>query len=154
MIDLNKVLTFSEAAQKWGLANGATIRKAVERNKFDLYEVKKSGNVWLTTYDAMYRVFGPPKTNEHTYIILYNELLDLFVDFSEKKEKEKAIKRFEEIIEGALSALSKGENIQIINRLKKSENIICIMEEKDEFYNYLNRFKNYLDLGHVIKKYF
>ena len=31
MIDLTQVLTFSEAAEKWGLANGNTLRKAVER---------------------------------------------------------------------------------------------------------------------------
>lgn len=61
MIDLNQVLTFTEAAEKWGLAGGNTIRQAVLRDKFEGYEIKKSGTVWLTTYDAMYRVFGEPK---------------------------------------------------------------------------------------------
>ena len=30
MINLDEVLTFTEAADKWGLADGKTIRKAVE----------------------------------------------------------------------------------------------------------------------------
>ncbi|MGX7350431.1 helix-turn-helix domain-containing protein [Enterococcus canis] len=60
MIDLNQVLTFTEAAEKWGLANGSTIRQAALRGKFTDEEVRKSGTVWLTTYDAMLRVFGAP----------------------------------------------------------------------------------------------
>lgn len=60
MIDLNQVLTFTEAAEKWGLAGGNTLRQAVLRGKFEPFEIKKSGTVWLTTYDAMTRVFGEP----------------------------------------------------------------------------------------------
>ena len=60
MIDLNRVLTFTEAAEKWGLAGGNTLRQAVLRGKFEPHEIKKSGTVWLTTYDAMHRVFGEP----------------------------------------------------------------------------------------------
>lgn len=64
MIDLNQVLTFSEAAEKWGLANGNTLRKAVERKRFHDDEIRKSGDVWLTTYEAMQRVFGQPREQE------------------------------------------------------------------------------------------
>ena len=53
MINLDEVLTFTEAADKWGLADGKTIRKAVERGRFEPHEIKKSGNVWLTTYAAV-----------------------------------------------------------------------------------------------------
>lgn len=42
MINFDEVLTFSEAAEKWGLADGKTIRKAVERNRFEPYEIKKA----------------------------------------------------------------------------------------------------------------
>ena len=63
MINLDEVLTFTEAADKWGLADGKTIRKAVERGRFEQKENKKSGNVWLTTYAAMQRVFGSPRTS-------------------------------------------------------------------------------------------
>ena len=64
MIDLTQVLTFSEAAEKWGLANGNTLRKAVERKRFHSDEIRKSGDVWLTTYQAMLRVFGQPRQSE------------------------------------------------------------------------------------------
>lgn len=63
MIDLNRVLTFTEAAEKWGLAGGNTLRQAVLRGKFEPHEIKKSGTVWLTTYDAMHRVFGEPHSD-------------------------------------------------------------------------------------------
>ena len=57
--DLSKVLTLSEAAQRWKLSNGASIRKAIERKKFNSHEIRKSGGVWLIAYSAMKRVFGP-----------------------------------------------------------------------------------------------
>jgi hypothetical protein len=57
--DLSKVLTLSEAAQRWKLSNGASIRKAIERKKFKNHEIRKSGGVWLIAYSAMERVFGP-----------------------------------------------------------------------------------------------
>ena len=66
MIDLSQVMTFTEAAEKWGLANGNTIRKAVERKRFQENEIRKSGDVWLTTYEAMQRVFGNPKYSDLT----------------------------------------------------------------------------------------
>lgn len=34
MINLDEVLTFTEAAEKWELSSGASIRKVVEREKF------------------------------------------------------------------------------------------------------------------------
>ena len=39
MINLDEVLTFTEAAMKWGLADGKTIRKAVERGRFEAYGI-------------------------------------------------------------------------------------------------------------------
>ena len=72
MINLDEVLTFTEAADKWGLADGKTIRKAVERGRFEPHEIKKSGNVWLTTYAAMQRVFGSPRTSPS--VLYYTEL--------------------------------------------------------------------------------
>ena len=64
-------MTFTEAADKWGFANGNTIRKAVERNKFLPAEIRKSGDVWLTTYAAMLRVFGQPRKLDE--VITYQE---------------------------------------------------------------------------------
>ena len=43
MINLDEVLTFTEAADKWGLADGKTIRKAVERGRFEPHELKRAG---------------------------------------------------------------------------------------------------------------
>jgi len=59
--DLRKVLTLSEAAQRWKLSDGASIRKAIERKRFNDHEIRKSGGVWLIAYSAMERVFGPER---------------------------------------------------------------------------------------------
>lgn len=75
MIDLTEVMTFSEAAEKWGFCDGNTLRKAVERQKFQIHEIRKSGNVWLTTYDAMVRVFGQPVHVEYT--ISYAQIIKI-----------------------------------------------------------------------------
>ena len=70
MINLDEVLTFTEAAMKWGLADGKTIRKAVERGRFEAYEIKKSGNVWLTSNAARFR----RAQSYNGYTILYRSL--------------------------------------------------------------------------------
>ncbi|MHB8156813.1 MAG: helix-turn-helix domain-containing protein [Desulfocucumaceae bacterium] len=57
-IDLNRVLTLNEAAIRWKLADGATIRKAIERKRFMGHEIRKSGSIWLISKDGMERVFG------------------------------------------------------------------------------------------------
>ena len=49
-------------------------RKAVERGRFEPHEIKKSGNVWLTTYAAMQRVFGSPRTSPS--VLYYTELYE------------------------------------------------------------------------------
>ncbi|EKQ50217.1 MULTISPECIES: helix-turn-helix domain-containing protein [unclassified Clostridium] len=67
--NLNSVMTLSEAAKKWGLAGGSTVRKAIERGKFEQDEVKQAGDVWITTYSAMERVFGPIKNEEEAFVI-------------------------------------------------------------------------------------
>lgn len=61
MLSLDQVMTLSEAADKWGFSDGATIRKAIERGKFQDHQIKRSGRVWLLTYDAMEKVFGQPQ---------------------------------------------------------------------------------------------
>lgn len=58
-IDLKKVLTLNEAAGRWRLADGASIRKAIERKRFKEYEIRKSGSIWLISIYGMERVFGP-----------------------------------------------------------------------------------------------
>lgn len=60
MLTLDQVMTLTEAAHKWGYADGSTIRKAIERGRFESHEIKRSGRVWLLTYESMCRVFGEP----------------------------------------------------------------------------------------------
>lgn len=57
---LGKVLTFSEATEKWGLSN-STLRKSQEEGRFLPGETRKSGGTWLVTESAMYRLYGEPK---------------------------------------------------------------------------------------------
>lgn len=120
MINFDEVLTFSEAAEKWGLADGKTIRKAVERNRFEPYEIKKSGSVWLTTYDAMYRVFGEPRVSMPIlyYFELFNneQMGELLEDFFLKAEK----------------LLEQGHKVRIAESREHPEKIVTIIESKDE----------------------
>jgi hypothetical protein len=76
--DLNSIMTLSEAAKKWGLANGSTIRKAIERGKFNQDEIKQAGDVWITTYSAMERVFGPIK-NEDDEFVIYDDFETVYL---------------------------------------------------------------------------
>lgn len=57
---LDSVLTFAEATEKWGLGN-STLRESVRNDRFQEGEVRKSGNTWLVTYEAMKRLYGEPK---------------------------------------------------------------------------------------------
>lgn len=82
--NLNSVMTLSEAAEKWGLSNGSTIRKAIERGKFQSDEIKQSGSVWIITYSAMERVFGSIKDEYFSYIKNYYSSKDMTKELSEK----------------------------------------------------------------------
>lgn len=120
MINFDEVLTFSEAAEKWGLADGKTIRKAVERNRFEPYEIKKSGNVWLTTYDAMYRVFGEPR--KAMTILYYHDL------FTRENMDQLLVETFEK----AEKLLKKGKTVCIAESKKHPERIITILKTEEE----------------------
>lgn len=54
---IDKVLTFGEAAEIWNIDTSA-LRKSVERGRFLEGEVRKSGNTWLITKEAMVRLYG------------------------------------------------------------------------------------------------
>lgn len=55
---LDEIYTFSEAAEKWGLSDGAVLRNAVRRGYFKEGEYRQSGSTWLITKSAMERVYG------------------------------------------------------------------------------------------------
>lgn len=128
MVNLDEVLTFSEAAEKWGLADGQTIRKAVERKKFKIHEIKRSGNVWLTTYDAMRRVFGVP--HAETTLILF----DLY-DCKRSQIK----KELETFCQQAQIAIAKGDIVSVIKSKEHPEEIMCILKTQAELDGWKNR---------------
>ena len=59
--DIDKIFTFAEASEKWGL-DSSTLRKLVLTDKVEIGEdVKKSGKTWLITGECMNRLYGEPK---------------------------------------------------------------------------------------------
>lgn len=153
MINLDEILTFTEAAEKWGLSNGASIRKAVERDKFKVEEVKKSGNVWLTTYEAMRRVFGEPKLKGESFKISYEELSLLLFDLFDKKNEKEALKRVDEILKGGSRTLEGEGYIKVVMKNKDEDRIICIIKDKVELKEWLIRMQNYMGLKKVFNEY-
>lgn len=56
---LFEVMTFSEAAELWGFADGATLRKArLEGRLIDGQDCRRSGGTWIISISAMTRIFG------------------------------------------------------------------------------------------------
>lgn len=130
MINLDEVLTFTEAAEKWGLADGKTIRKAVERGRFEPHEIKKSGNVWLTTYEAMQRVFGNPRTS---YAVLY---------YTELYENTR--ERLDRFFETAYKVIQEGGMISIVESREHPKRIICILITLEELEGMKRRFQYFM----------
>lgn len=128
MIDLSQVLTFSEAADKWGFANGNTLRKAVERNKFLPGEVRKSGDVWLITYEAMSRVFGQPRITDMT--LSYNDISDLLVQ-SVYHQKE-PLQKIQTLLQSLHTALRENKTISIIESIEHPERIIVVIKTSED----------------------
>ncbi|OMC72461.1 DNA-binding protein [Paenibacillus sp. FSL H7-0326] len=54
---LYTVYTSREAAEVWGLSDN-TVTQWCNRNKFNDQEARKSGKVWLVTYEGMIRMTG------------------------------------------------------------------------------------------------
>lgn len=132
MINFNEVLTFSEAAEKWGLADGKTIRKAVERNRFKPHEIKKSGNVWLTTYDAMLRVFGEPKIPRMTLyyrdVIANEDITEMLTTFFSQAQQ----------------AIQRGEMVYIVESHEHPERVLYMIKTLDELENEKHRLQYFM----------
>ena len=65
MRDLAKVMTATEAAEKWGKApitiqQACTVQKGAPP-RFTEDECRKAGRIWLVTYAGMVRLYGEPK---------------------------------------------------------------------------------------------
>ena len=64
VLEINEVMTFAEATQRWGLAD-STLRKLATTNKLlEGLDFRKSGKVWLITRDAMKRMYGEEKCHK------------------------------------------------------------------------------------------
>lgn len=138
MVNLEEVLTFAEAAEKWGLADGNTIRKAVTRKRFEAHEIRKSGNVWLTTYDAMRRVFGEP-TPECVYISVF-ELAELMnIEVSKQEIKDKLMGFYKK----AEHEIDCGKQVSVIESKEHPERILYIIKNKKEFLDWQKRMNLY-----------
>ena len=65
-MSLYDVMSSSEAEERWGLPTGA-VRQSIHRGKLKGHSgVRKSGNTWLITIDAMKEIYGEPKMKEET----------------------------------------------------------------------------------------
>lgn len=87
-ISIQEVYTLNEAAKIWGLADGSTVRKALERGKFEFEEAKKSESTWLVTLSGMMRLFGPPNEDQYERLIINQISYD---HFSESFKIEKVL---------------------------------------------------------------
>jgi hypothetical protein len=140
MIDLNAVLTFSEAAEKWGFSDGNTIRKAVERKKFKDTEIRKSGNVWLTTYPAMVRVFGLPQKIDK--VISYHDIASIIASsVFEHKNKDAEI---DAILMDITTAIDNQQSVTIIENINHPEKILQIIRNKQDLQSFITLLKRYI----------
>lgn len=140
MIDLNQVMTFSEAAEKWGLANGNTLRKAVERKRFHEDEIRKSGDVWLTTYQAMQRVFGQPK---QTHQVLALETLAEVISKSFYQNKD-AKKELEKILHQLTQTIDKQKTVTIITSPEQDKHIVMVIKNHNDLDAFMKTLTRYL----------
>lgn len=127
MIDLNRVLTFTEAAEKWGLAGGNTLRQAVLRGKFEPHEIKKSGTVWLTTYDAMHRVFGEPHAD-----IFQIPLVEIIASLKKTQAADR-----ESFNKRIAQALENSQKLAITESIMGKEVVLYIFSSYLEYENWL-----------------
>lgn len=152
--ELDCVMTLSEAAKKWGLSDGSTIRKAIERGKFEQNEIKQAGNVWIITYSAMERVFGSIKDEENAYII-HDDFESIYMTKSyweyakshytdgayimaKSKELEIKYQYIKDLCMKGLEALR--NNQKIIIKKSRDNQIRQIIESEEEFYLYIELF--------------
>lgn len=151
---LDKVFTLKEAAKKWFLADGITIRRAIERKKFKSGEIKQSGPVWLVTSEAMERVFGPMGVN-NCYTINKKELFSILSKVYLKDLKEEVMNlsdRDREILEGMESKVI-SIFIDGYKNLREGKVIVISNGIKEKPWQIINSFEDLmLFLGILEKK--
>ena len=155
-VDLDSVMSLSEAAEKWGLADGSSIRKAIERGKFNPAEVRRSSSVWLVTYPAMQRVFGLINDSGLCYSIEYDEYMqDLYSGFlldvkghtvqltpTEQNQLDNMYDQIENTAKKAYLCLKDGGRVIFQNHGKSDQTkvklILNTTQEFIEWFNYLD----------------
>lgn len=140
MIDLTQVLTFSEAAEKWGFSNGNTLRKAVERKKFQPHEIRKSGDIWLTTYEAMLRVFGQPRTSCGSIAI--NDIAHIVSNRLYNQEKQDY--KYKQLMNKIHMAIQQEKTITIIQDKDHPNTILSVIKTTEDLDTFLNLLERYL----------
>lgn len=140
MIDLTQVLTFSEAAEKWGFSNGNTLRKAVERKKFQPHEIRKSGDIWLTTYEAMLRVFGQPRTSCGSIAI--NDIAHIVSNRLYNQEKQDY--KYKQLMNKIHMAIQQEKTITIIQDKEHPNTILSVIKTTEDLDTFLNLLERYL----------
>jgi hypothetical protein len=157
-VNLDMIMSLSEAAEKWGLADGASIRMAIDRGKFKPNEIKRCGHVWIVTYPGMQRVFGAVEDNVNDISLSHIEIVGLFskvvgtclatgiraffhrkspeVDFSEID----AAVRLKKLFTEALHCIDRGGRVIIrLYILPDSSIIKSILNTRQEFIQWLER---------------
>jgi hypothetical protein len=157
-VNLDMIMSLSEAAEKWGLADGASIRMAIDRGKFKPNEIKRCGHVWIVTYPGMQRVFGAVEDNVNDISLSHTEVVALFSQvvgtyfaagicaFFKRQEPEiifseiAAAVRLKEIFTEALSCIDNGGRVIIrLYILPDSSIIKNILNTRQEFMQWIER---------------
>jgi hypothetical protein len=69
MQGLNDVLTLREAAEWWGMTAKAVFHRLIsEEKRTRTTMLRKSGDIWLTTVDAMTETYGSPRFPRPEYV--------------------------------------------------------------------------------------
>lgn len=150
---LDKVFTLKEAAKKWLLADGSTIRKAIEREKFKDSEIKQSGSVWLVTSDGMERVFGPMGI-DNSYTINRKELFSILSKVYLKDVKEgfsSLTDRDKEVLE---AMEKKVMNIFVNGYINLRDKKIIVISNgvKEKPWQIINSFEEYMVFLSILEK--
>lgn len=160
-VNLDMIMSLTEAADKWGLSDGASIRMAIDRGRFKPNEIKRCGHVWIVTYPGMQRVFGPIEDNANDISLSHIELVGLFSQvigmcmaagiraFFKRKEPEvkfseiAAAVRLKQIFTEALACIDRGGRVIVRLHIVPDSSVIKhIINTRQELMQWLERMEH------------
>lgn len=134
---------------------------AIERGKFEENEIKQAGDVWITTYASMERVFGKVKDEKESFII-YDDFQSILFqsvhqdikismaksDYKRNKageaelEKQKAAAKkindeVKEMLKEALQKIRAGGKVIIKKRWKDGEVVMRVINSEKELLSFV-----------------